>query len=64
MVPLNPAALRALIRAAGSKSPVTSKVPDLGLAVSRFTPSTFLTAALIAVQQEPQQLWTPLRVTL
>ena len=47
-----------------SKSPVTSKVSDLGLAVSPMTPLTSLTASLIPLVQDRQQLWTPVKVRL
>src|SRR5690348_18228507 len=56
---LKPAALSAFTSAAASKSPVTSKVVALGLAVSPVTPSTVAIAPLIASQQGPQQLWMP-----
>src|SRR5262249_8591198 len=59
-----PAALRAWTKAAASKSPVTVKVSDFGLAASLSTPSTFLIVSLIPLQQLPQQLWMPVRVRL
>jgi hypothetical protein len=57
-----PAALRALTRSAASKSPVTVNVSIFGLASSLLVPSTFFTVSLIALQQLPQQLWTPVSV--
>src|SRR5262249_52808512 len=41
----NPAAFRALTSSAASKSPLTVKESILALAVSSFTPSTFLSVA-------------------
>src|SRR5438105_1985445 len=61
---LKPAACRALTSSPASKSPVTSNESSFGLAVSPVTPSTFLMAALMALQQAPQQLWAPVRERL
>src|SRR5262249_46479213 len=60
----NPAALSALTSSWASKSPVTSKVSLLALAVSALTPSTFFRVALIAPLHMPQQSCTPLTVRL
>src|SRR5262249_19338264 len=60
----NPAPLRAWISSAASKSPTTSKVASLALAVSPVTPLTFLTVSLMALVQDRQQLWIPVRVRL
>src|SRR5262249_50682394 len=59
-----PALWRAPTRSLASKSPVTSKVSDLGLAVSPVTPLTPLRASLIPLVQDRQQVWTPVRVRL